>query len=140
MMRQHHERLTVATAGRGCSNITPLVQRAVDASALRAGVVHLLVQHTSCSLMIQENADPDVLHDVEGFLSRLVPDGDPIYRHCNEGDDDMAAHIRMALTQVSLSIPFVDGRLTLGLWQGVFLYEHRCAPHSRCVALQVLGE
>ncbi|MDX8413105.1 MAG: secondary thiamine-phosphate synthase enzyme YjbQ [Mariprofundales bacterium] len=139
-MRQHHERLTIATAGRGCSNITMHLQSAIQTSGLRAGVVNLLVQHTSCSLMIQESADPDVLHDVEGFLSRLVADGDPIYRHCNEGDDDMAAHIRMALTQVSLAIPFVDGRLALGMWQGVFLYEHRCAPHSRRVALQVLGE
>jgi len=139
-MKQHHERLTIATSGRGCSNITTLIQCALQTSALRAGVVNLLVQHTSCSLMIQENADPDVLHDVEAFLSQLVPDADPGYRHCNEGDDDMAAHIRMALTQVSLSIPFVDGRLALGVWQGVFLYEHRCAPHSRHVALQVLGE
>jgi len=139
-MKQHHELLTIATSGRGCCNITQHVQGAVLASSLRAGVVNLLVQHTSCSLMIQENADPDVLHDVETFLSHLVPDGDPSYRHCNEGNDDMAAHIRMALTQVALSIPFVDGRLVLGVWQGIFLYEHRYAPHSRRVALHVLGE
>lgn len=139
-MKQHHEVLEIATTGRGCHNITQYLQGSLLASGLRSGVVNLLVQHTSCSLMIQENADPAVLHDVEAFLSRLVPDGDPSYRHCNEGDDDMAAHIRMALTQVSLSIPFVDGRLALGIWQGVFLYEHRYAPHRRRLALHIMGD
>jgi len=139
-MKQHHELLTIHSKGRGCINISHYLQGALLASGMQTGVIHLLVQHTSCSLMIQENADPDVLHDVETFLSRLVVDADPSYRHCNEGDDDMAAHIRMALTQVSLSIPFVDGRLTLGIWQGVFLYEHRYAAHARRVALHIVGE
>ncbi len=139
-MQQHHQLLTITTNGRGCVNITRHLREAVRASGLQDGVVNLLVQHTSCSLMIQENADPDVLRDVEAFLARVVPDGDPSYLHCNEGDDDMAAHIRMALTQVSLAIPFSGGRLALGGWQGVFLYEHRYAPHSRRVAVHILGE
>ncbi|RMH51302.1 MAG: YjbQ family protein [Zetaproteobacteria bacterium] len=138
-MRQQHDTLTVATGGRGCHPIGDRVQAAVAASGMRCGVAHLLVQHTSCSLMIQENADPSVLRDMEAFLARIAPDGDPAYRHASEGDDDMAAHIRMALTQAALSIPFVDGRLRLGIWQGIFLYEHRYAPHQRRVALHLIG-
>ncbi|MDX8409013.1 MAG: secondary thiamine-phosphate synthase enzyme YjbQ [Mariprofundales bacterium] len=139
-MEQLHHTLTVTTSGRGVTNITPLLRDHIAASGLHSGLATLLVQHTSCSLMIQENADPDVLRDMERFLARLVPDGDPGYRHCNEGEDDMPAHIRMALTQVSLAIPFVDGQPRLGIWQGVFLYEHRYGANPRRLALHLLGE
>ncbi|MDQ6964141.1 MAG: secondary thiamine-phosphate synthase enzyme YjbQ [Mariprofundales bacterium] len=139
-MRQYHKLITIPTTGRGCSNITMQVQSLLQSSGLQSGVVNLLVQHTSCSLMIQECADPDVLHDMEQFLTKLVADGDPDYHHCNEGDDDMAAHIRMALTHVSLAIPFVEGRLALGIWQGIFLYEHRYSSNQRRVVAHLIGE
>jgi len=138
-MEQLHDTLTLTTGGRGTHNITARLQEILGASGLQDGLLTLLVQHTSCSLMIQENADPDVLRDMDSFLARLVPDGDPAYLHCNEGEDDMAAHIRMALTQVSLAIPFAGGRLRLGVWQGVFLYEHRYRAQQRRIALHLLG-
>ena len=98
------------------------------------------MQHTSCSLMVQENADPDVLRDMEAFMARLVPDADPLYWHTAEGPDDMPAHVRMALTQVSLNVPVLNGRMALGIWQGIYLYEHRLAPMSRRVCLMLQGQ
>lgn len=102
-------------------------------------MLHLFVQHTSCSLLIQENADPSVQSDMERFLSRLVPDGDPIFRHTSEGPDDMPAHVRAALTAISLSIPVERGKLALGIWQGIYLYEHRRHPSIRRVMIHITG-
>ena len=104
------------------------------------GLLTLFVRHTSASLLIQENADPEVRRDLERFLARLVPDGDPLFRHVEEGPDDMPAHVRAALTAVQLSVPVSGGRLALGTWQGIYLYEHRRRGHSREIALHLLGE
>ena len=112
---------------------------AVRAAGLRCGLAHVFVQHTSCSLLITENADPDVRRDLETVFARLAPDGDPAYRHDLEGDDDMAAHARSVLSGGSLTIPVGDGRLLLGTWQGIFLWEHRAASHARRVVVTVLG-
>ena len=122
------------------SNITSQIQAWIRESGIQTGQVTIFVQHTSCSLMIQENADPDVLTDMETFMSRLVRDGDPIFLHQDEGEDDMPAHIRMALTQVSLTIPVSNGKAALGIWQGVYLYEHRFASMRRRVLLHLVGE
>ncbi|MCB9876339.1 MAG: YjbQ family protein [Planctomycetes bacterium] len=130
-------RLDVATRGRGLVDITRDVARAVAAAGVTDGLATLFVQHTSASLIVQENADPDVQVDLEAFLRRLVPDGDPLWTHTAEGPDDMPAHVRAALTQVSLSIPVVDGRLALGTWQGIYLWEHRRRGSSRRVLVHV---
>lgn len=134
-----HE-LQINCRGRGCYNITHDVSAWLATTGVRDGLLNLFVRHTSCSLMVQENADPDVLEDMERFLSRLVPDGDPAFLHRSEGADDMPAHIRMALTQVSLTLPIASGRLALGVWQGVYLYEHRYEPMLRRVWLQAIGQ
>jgi secondary thiamine-phosphate synthase enzyme len=131
--------LEIATAGRGTRDITDAVAEAVAASGLRCGLVHVFVQHTSCSLTITENADPDVRRDLETVMARLAPDGDPAYRHDDEGPDDMAAHARSMLSGTSLSVPVGGGRLLLGTWQGIYLWEHRTAPHRRHVVVTVLG-
>lgn len=129
--------LLVRTTGRAAYDLTADVREHVRNAAVESGVVHVFIRHTSASLMLCENADPDVLRDLETFLSRLVPDGDPMFVHTAEGPDDMPAHIRSILTQPSLTIPIVDGRCALGTWQGVFLCEHRTAPHTRKVVLTV---
>jgi len=131
--------LEFATPGRGTRDITAAVADAVAASGLRCGVVHVFVQHTSCSLTITENADPDVRRDLETVMARLAPDGDPAWRHDAEGPDDMAAHVRSMLTATSVSVPVGGGRLLLGTWQGIYLWEHRTAPHRRRVIVTVLG-
>ncbi|MDX8403166.1 MAG: secondary thiamine-phosphate synthase enzyme YjbQ [Mariprofundaceae bacterium] len=131
--------MAVNNRGRGMTNITREVQQGVSRSGFETGLLNLFVQHTSCSLMVQENADPDVLRDMETFMSRLIPDGDPMFRHRAEGPDDMPAHIRMALTQVSLNIPITNGQLALGIWQGVYLYEHRIHPMKRKIQLHLTG-
>lgn len=138
-MKQMQQTLTVQSRGRGMINITGDVEAWVRQSGITTGLLNLFVQHTSCSLMIQENADPDVLTDMERFMARLVPDGDPMFIHRAEGPDDMPAHIRMALTQVSLNIPVSEGRLTLGIWQGIYLYEHRAHAMRRKVLLHLSG-
>ena len=138
-MRQAQHALTVQARGRGCYEITRDVCAWVRETGIREGLLNLFVQHTSCSLMIQENADADVLADMEAFLARLVPDGDPRFIHAAEGPDDMPAHIRMALTQVSLTLPIAEGRPALGTWQGVFLYEHRRQPMRRRIRLHLIG-
>jgi secondary thiamine-phosphate synthase enzyme len=130
--------LEFRTAGRGTMDITDAVADAVAASGLRVGLAHLFVQHTSCSLTITENADPDVRRDLETIMARLAPDADPAYRHDAEGPDDMAAHVRSMLTATSLSVPVGGGRLLLGTWQGIYLWEHRTAPQRRRVVLTVL--
>jgi secondary thiamine-phosphate synthase enzyme len=131
--------LAFSTNGRGMRNITAAVADIVAASGVQYGLAHVFVQHTSCSLTITENADPDVRRDLDTILARLAPDGDPAYRHDLEGTDDMAAHARSVLTATGLTIPIGDGRLLLGTWQGLFLWEHRTAPQRRSVVVTVLG-
>jgi secondary thiamine-phosphate synthase enzyme len=140
MLRQSIAELTLATRGRGIYEFTDAVAELVSKSGLQTGLASLHLRHTSASLLIQENADPEVRHDLERFFSRLAPDGDPLFRHTAEGPDDMPAHIRTALTTVNLSIPFAAGRLALGTWQGIFLWEHRTAPHQRRVTVHLIGE
>ncbi|MGZ3182946.1 MAG: secondary thiamine-phosphate synthase enzyme YjbQ [Telluria sp.] len=130
--------LEFSTQPRTFRDITRDVEHALARSPAGAGVVHLFVQHTSCSLAITENADLDVRRDLETIAQRFAPDGDPAYRHDTEGPDDMAAHARSVLTGSSLSIPFADGRLLLGPWQGIYLWEHRTASHRRRVVLTIL--
>ena len=120
--------------------LSPTVARWVSQSDIRDGLLTLLIQHTSASLVIQENADPDVRTDLEKFFARLVPEGDPLYDHTLEGPDDMPAHVRAALTQSSLSIPVVNGEMALGTWQGIYVFEHRRAPQNRHVMLHLMGE
>ena len=139
MLDQRTTTLDVDTPGRGLLEITPTVARWVERSGLRTGLLTLFVRHTSASLLVQENADPEVQADLERFFARLVPDGDALFRHRDEGPDDMPAHVRAALTAVQLSIPVMDGRLALGTWQGIYLWEHRARPHRRHVALHLLG-
>lgn len=140
MLAQQLHELTVATRGRGFYEITDEVAGLVRAAGWQTGLATLHLQHTSASLLIQENADPEVRRDLERFFSRLSPDGDPLFRHTCEGDDDMPAHVRTALTAVNLSIPIAAGRLALGTWQGIYLWEHRRASHRRRVTLHLLGE
>lgn len=135
----HQSILAFPTKGRGTLDITADVAAAVADSGVQCGLAHVFVQHTSCSLTITENADPDVRRDLETLMGRLVPDGDPAYRHDLEGPDDMAAHARSVLTDTGLTIPIGGGRLLLGTWQGVFLWEHRTAPQRRSVVVTVLG-
>jgi secondary thiamine-phosphate synthase enzyme len=133
-------RLQVSTKGKGLYEITGEIARWLDGTGVKDGLLTVFVQHTSASLTIQENADPDVKHDLETFFSRLVSEDSRLYRHTIEGPDDMPAHIRAALTLTQLSIPVERGRMLLGTWQGVYLFEHRAAPHRRTVVLQVMGE
>jgi secondary thiamine-phosphate synthase enzyme len=139
-MRQASRLLTVATPGRGLVEITAEAAAFVRESGIRDGLLTAFCRHTSASLLIQENADPDVRHDLDAFFAGLVPDGQPGWRHDSEGPDDMSAHIRSALTQASIGIPLVEGRLALGTWQGLYLWEHRARPHRREVVLQLVGE
>jgi len=132
--------LTVDTDGRGTYDISRSLQSVVAKSGIRTGMCHVFIRHTSASLMLCENADPDVLRDLEAFMSRQVPDGDPMFRHTAEGPDDMPAHVRSVLTQTDLNLPVAQGRCALGTWQGVFLWEHRHAPHSRRLVVTVSGE
>ena len=129
MIEQHS--LTVPTEGRATIDITAEIERLLRDSSIESGLCHVFVHHTSASLIITENADPDVRRDLENYLTRLVIDGDPAYRHDQEGPDDMAAHIRSVLTQSEISVPVRQGRLALGTWQGLYLWEHRYQPHRR---------
>ena len=140
MLRQAQHELTVATRGRGLHEITAEVAAWVAKNNFKSGLLTFHLRHTSASLLIQENADPEVRRDLERFFARLVPDGDPLFRHTAEGDDDMPAHVRTALTAVNLSVPIVEGRLALGTWQGIYLWEHRLESHRRSVAVYFLGE
>ena len=135
----YQEVLEVTTRGRGTYNITAKLQALIRASGIETGLCHVFVQHTSASLIICENADPDVRSDLEGWLQRQVPDGDPAYAHSMEGADDMPAHIRSVLTNMDLALPVTGGRAALGTWQGVFLYEHRHHVHHRSVIVTVSG-
>ena len=138
-MRQVIERVQVKTR-RGLNEVTAEVARVIEASGIRAGLCTVFVRHTSASLVIQENADPAVQRDLEAFLSRLVPEGDRLYTHTAEGDDDMPSHVKAALTRTSEQVPIQGGRLLLGTWQGLYVWEHRRAPHRRELAVHVLGE
>ena len=140
MFRQSFHELTIATRGRGLYEFTREVEKWVAENEFRDGLLTLHLRHTSASLLIQENADLDVRRDLEAFFKRLVPDGDPLFIHTAEGDDDMPAHIRTALTAVNLNIPVRDGRLTLGTWQGIYLWEHRAQAHARRVVLHFIGD
>jgi secondary thiamine-phosphate synthase enzyme len=135
-----HHQVTISTRGKGIYEFTRQVQVWVAETGVRQGVLHLFVRHTSASLLIQENADPDVQTDLSNWFERLVPERDELYVHTVEGPDDMPAHVRSALTQVNLTVPVLDGRLALGTWQGIYLFEHRRAPHTRTVVLSILGE
>ncbi|MEI7935772.1 MAG: secondary thiamine-phosphate synthase enzyme YjbQ [Verrucomicrobiota bacterium] len=140
MLRQVLHEIRIPTRGRGLYDFTAEVANWVAQNGLRIGLVTLHLRHTSASLLIQENADPDVRRDLENFFARLVPDGDPLFSHTAEGDDDMPAHVRTALTAVNLSIPVSQGQLALGTWQGIYLWEHRRAPNSRAVMVHFVGE
>jgi secondary thiamine-phosphate synthase enzyme len=139
-MRQAFHEITIATHGRGLVEFTGEVERLIAAGKFRDGLLTLHLRHTSASLLIQENADPDVRRDLDAFFARLAPDGDPVFIHTSEGEDDMSAHIRTALTAVNLSIPVHHGELALGTWQGIYLWEHRTHPHSRRVTVHFIGE
>jgi secondary thiamine-phosphate synthase enzyme len=138
MIRQ--EEFSVGTRGRGSYDISDRVQEAVRNSGIRTGICHVFLRHTSASLMLCENADPAVRRDLETFMAKQVPDGDPMFTHDAEGPDDMPAHVRSILTQPDLNLPIRDGRCALGTWQGVFLWEHRLASHERKVLLTLTGE
>jgi secondary thiamine-phosphate synthase enzyme len=140
MLSQHLTTLTIRTPSRNLVEITDEVRRCLAGTCIRQGLLTLFVRHTSASLLIQENADPDVRDDLERFFARLVRDGDPLFEHCSEGSDDMPAHVRSALTAVQISIPVVEGALSLGTWQGIYLWEHRLRGHARELAVHVLGE
>ena len=133
----HQETLHIRTQGRGTYELTRQVADVVANAAIEVGLCHVFVQHTSASLVICENADPTVRTDLERFVGRLVPDGDPIYDHTLEGPDDMAAHVRSILTNMELTVPVTAHRCGLGTWQGIYLYEHRTRPHTRQVIVTV---
>jgi secondary thiamine-phosphate synthase enzyme len=138
-MRQAFHQLRVLTRGKGLVEFTPLVRDWIATEGAGAGLLTLFCRHTSASLLVQENADPDVRADLEAFFERIAPE-DGAYVHDAEGPDDMPAHIRAALTQTQISIPIVDGQLALGAWQGIYVFEHRRAPHGRQIALHFIGE
>lgn len=136
----HQGSFSVRTGGRGTVDLTDRIQSIVRTCGIRTGLAHVFIHHTSASLLLCENADPDVRRDLDAFMARLVPDGDPLFRHTAEGPDDMPAHIRSVLTQSCLSLPVTGGRCALGTWQGIYLWEHRHAPHERHITVTVQGE
>lgn len=137
-LRQHATTLVVQTPGRGLVEITPRVTDWLASTGVRDGLLVLFLRHTSASLLVQD-ADPEVRADLDRFFARLVPDGDPLFRHRDEGPDDMPAHVRAALTAVQVSVPVAEGRMVLGTWQGIYVWEHRMRPHRREVALHLTG-
>jgi len=139
-VRNAFHELAIETHGRELLDFTAEVQAWIARNEFRDGLLTLHLRHTSASLLIQENADPDVRRDLNAFFARLVRDGDPLFAHTAEGDDDMPAHVRAALTAVNLSLPVQNGRLTLGTWQGIYLWEHRTRPHTRRVTLHFIGD
>lgn len=138
-MRQFQSTLDIETRGQGLYELTRDAARETRTSGIATGIAHFFCRHTSCSLLIQENADPDVQKDLNAFFKRLVPDGDPLFIHSSEGPDDMPAHVKAALTQTTLTVPISEGRLTLGTWQGIYLFEHRLRPHRRQVVIHLIG-
>jgi secondary thiamine-phosphate synthase enzyme len=139
-MQVHHDQLEVRTHHKGLYEVTDKVQAKIDRSGVRNGTVTVFVQHTSCSIVIMENADATARDDLEEFFNRLVPEDADYFTHGSEGSDDMPSHIRMALTRTSETIPIAEGRMQLGTWQGIFLFEHRRAPHRRKVSVTIIGE
>jgi secondary thiamine-phosphate synthase enzyme len=139
-MSVYHDQLELRTHGKGLYGITDEVQSRIDKSGVRNGTVTVFAEHTSCSLLIMENADPTARRDLEEFFDRLVPEHADYFTHGSEGSDDMPSHIRMALTRTSETIPIVDENMQLGTWQGIFLFEHRRAPHRRKVSITIIGE
>ena len=139
-MQQFTNHLEIRTSGKGLYDFTDRLVRWAKECAVHTGLLTIFVQHTSASLTVQENADPDVVEDLNDFFGRMAPEDNRLYRHTIEGSDDMPAHIRAALTLTQLSIPVITGRLSLGTWQGVYLFEHRSSPHHRRVALHLVGE
>ncbi|MFQ5672657.1 MAG: secondary thiamine-phosphate synthase enzyme YjbQ [Nitrospinales bacterium] len=139
-MQQRTHEFYARTRGQGLYSITGEIESWLRGQGMTTGILTVFIAHTSASLVIQENADPDVLEDLKGFFSRLAPEGDPVYRHTLEGADDMPAHIRSALTQTQLAIPLVKGRPALGVWQGIYVFEHRHASQNRKIVLHLLGE
>ena len=139
-MKQATHRISVSTSGKGLYEFTPELERWAREQDVRTGLLTVWVKHTSASLTVQENADQDVRRDLEDFFSRVAPQDNRLYRHTTEGPDDMPAHIRSALTLTQLSVPIVEGRLSLGAWQGIYLFEHRSIPHQRSVVLHLIGE
>jgi secondary thiamine-phosphate synthase enzyme len=135
-----HDQLELRTKGKGLYEITEDVQSKIDSCGVRSGAMTVFVQHTSCSLLVMENADPTARRDLEAFFDRLVPEDADYLTHGSEGSDDMPSHIRMALTRTNETIPIVDGKMQLGTWQGVFLFEHRRAPHQRKILVTIIGE
>ena len=135
----HQENLQISTRGRGTYEITAEVEQIIRKSGIKTGICQVFTHHTSASLILCENADPSVRSDLETFMHRLVPDGDPMFDHIQEGPDDMSAHIRSILTKMDLSLPITHGRLGLGTWQGIYLYEHRTQPHRRQVTVTIVG-
>jgi secondary thiamine-phosphate synthase enzyme len=140
LMRVHHEQLEVRTHGKGLHEITDQIESKIDKCGVQNGTVTVFVQHTSCSIVIMENADPSAQRDLEEFFERLVPEDADYFTHDAEGTDDMPSHIRMVLTRTSETIPIADGKMQLGTWQGIFLFEHRRAPHRRKVFITTIGE
>ena len=140
MLRQHQRRLSIRTTGRGLVDVTAAVREELRASRIDEGLVTLFIRHTSASLVIQENADPDVQGDLERFFARLVRDGDPLFIHRSEGPDDMPAHVRAVLTATQISVPVNGGKLVLGTWQGIYLWEHRMRAHEREIVIHIVGE
>ncbi len=132
--------LHIETDGRGTYDLTGQVAEAVRQSGIATGLCHIFLRHTSASLMLCENADPAVMHDLESFMARLTPDGDPMYTHTAEGPDDMSAHVRTVLTHNDLNVPVRNGKCDLGTWQGIYLWEHRLAPHRRSITLTISGD
>jgi secondary thiamine-phosphate synthase enzyme len=139
-MHVHHDQIEARTKGKGLYEITDEVQSKIDKCGVRNGSVTIFVQHTSCSVIIMENADPTARHDLEEFFNRLVPEDADYFTHGSEGSDDMPSHIRMVLTRTSETVPVRDGRMHLGTWPGIFLFEHRRAPHRRKVNITIIGE
>jgi secondary thiamine-phosphate synthase enzyme len=139
-MSVYHEQLDIRTSGKGLYEITNEVQAKIDRSGVRNGTVTVFVQHTSCSMTLMENADPTARRDLEEFFDRLVPEDADHFTHGSEGSDDMPSHIRMVLTRTSETVPIVDGKMQLGTWQGIFLFEHRRAPHRRKISIAMIGE
>jgi len=132
--------ITISTLGRGTSNITRQVEEVISQSGINTALANIFVHHTSASLILCENADPTVRGDLEYFMEKITPDGDPMYQHRDEGPDDMSAHVRTILTDSSLNIPVNSGRTMLGTWQGIYLWEHRTHPHNRKITVTVYGE
>ena len=132
--------LHISTQGRGTYDFSHQVQDVVAASGVNTGLCNIFVRHTSASLMLCENADPAVMHDLESFMTRLTPDGDPMFTHTAEGPDDMSAHVRSVLTHSDLHVPVRNSKCDLGVWQGIYLWEHRHAPHRRSITLTIMGD